>query len=175
MAGLREAVINAVCHRDYAASGNVQIRFFDNRLQIWNPGKLPDGITVDLLRVEHASRPRSKTIARLLFLAGYIEQWGSGMLSMIAACKRDGLQEPQFQETGSDFIVTFTDSVLNALLERPELLNERQREVIEHLKIHPSISTEEYGNIYGCTARTARRDLSALAEMGIIAVKREGR
>lgn len=80
---------------------------------------------------------------------------------MIAACKRDGLQEPQFQETGSDFIVTFTDSVLNALLERPELLNERQRGVIEHLKIHPSISTEEYGNIYGCTARTARRDLSA--------------
>ena len=172
---LREAVINAVCHRDYAASGNVQIRFFDNRLQIWNPGKLPDGITVDLLRVEHASRPRNKTIARLLFLAGYIEQWGSGTLSMIAACKRDGLPEPQFQETGSDFIVTFTGSVLNALLERPELLNERQRGVIEHLKIHPPISTEEYGNIYGCTARTARRDLFALAEMGIIAVKREGR
>jgi len=65
--------------------------------------------------------------------------------------------------------------VLNALLERPELLNERQRGVIEHLKIHPPISTEEYGNIYGCTARTARRDLFALAEMGIIAVKREGR
>ena len=172
---LREAVINAVCHRDYAASGNVQIRFFDNRLQIWNPGKLPDGITVDLLRVEHASHPRNKTIARLLFLAGYIEQWGSGTLSMIAACKRDGLPEPQFQETGSDFIVTFTGSVLNALLERPELLNERQRGVIEHLKIHPPISTEEYGNIYGCTARTARRDLFALAEMGIIAVKREGR
>lgn len=172
---LREAVINAVCHRDYAASGNVQIRFFDNRLQIWNPGKLPDGITVDLLRVEHASRPRNKTIARLLFLAGYIEQWGSGTLSMIAACKRDGLPEPQFQEAGSDFIVTFTGSVLNELLERPELLNERQRGVIEHLKIHPSISTEEYGNIYGCTARTARRDLSALAEMGVIAVKREGR
>jgi Fic family protein len=59
-------------------------------------------------------------------------------------------------------------------LERPELLNERQRGVIEHLKMHPSISTEEYGNSYGCTARTARRDLSALAEMGIIAVKREG-
>ena len=172
---LREAVINAVCHRDYAVSGTVQIRFFDNRVQIWSPGELPDGITVDLLRVEHASRPRNKTLARLLFFAGYIEQWGSGTLSMIAACRRDGLAEPQFREAGSDFVVTFTGSVFTTLLEHPDLLNERQRGVIEYLKIHPSISTEDYGTAYGCTARTARRDLSTLAEMGIIAVKREGR
>ncbi len=172
---LREAVINAVCHRDYTTSGNVQIRIFDSRVQIWSPGELPDGVTVDLLRVEHASRPRNKTIARLLFLAGYIEQWGSGTLSMIAACKRDGLADPQFKETGSDFVVTFRRSTLNTLLEDPELLNERQRGVIEYLKSHQSISTEMYGDVYGCTTRTARRDLSTLAEMGIIIVKREGR
>ncbi len=172
---LREAVINAVCHRDYTTSGNVQIRIFDSRVQIWSPGELPDGVTVDLLRVEHASRPRNKTIARLLFLAGYIEQWGSGTLSMIAACKRDGLADPQFKETGSDFVVTFRRSTLNTLLEDPELLNERQRGVIEYLKSHQPISTEMYGDVYGCTTRTARRDLSTLAEMGIIIVKREGR
>ena len=153
----------------------VQIRIFDNRVQIWSPGELPDGVTVDLLSVEHASRPRNKTIARLLFLAGYIEQWGSGTLSMIAACKRDGLPDPQFKETGSDFVVTFRRSTLNTLLEDPELLNERQRGVIEYLKSHQSISTEMYGDVYGCTTRTARRDLSTLAEMGIIIVKREGR
>ncbi len=94
---------------------------------------------------------------------------------MIAACRRDGLAEPQFREAGSDFVVSFTGSVLTTLLEHPELLNERQRGVIEYLKTHPSISTDDYGTIYGCTARTARCDLSALTEMGIIAVKREGR
>jgi len=172
---LREAVINAVCHRDYTTSGNVQIRIFESRVQIWSPGELPDGVTVDLLRVEHASRPRNKTIAKLLFLAGYIEQWGSGTLSMIAACKRDGLPDPQFKETGSDFVVTFRRSTLNTLLEDPELLNERQRGVIEYLKSHQSISTEMYGDVYGCTTRTARRDLSTLAEMGVVVVKREGR
>jgi len=52
------------------------------------------------------------------------------------------------------------------------MLNERLRGVLEYLKTHPSISTEEYGNIYGCTPRTARRDLSALAEMNIVCVKR---
>lgn len=172
---LREAVINAICHRDYNASGNVQIRIFDSRAQVWNPGILPEGVTVDLLKVEHASRPRNKTIARLLFLTGYIEQWGSGTLSMITACERDGVPDPQFRETGNDFVVTFTHSTVNTLLEHPEMLNERQHGVIEYLKTHREISTSEYGRIYGCTVRTARRDMSHLAEMNIIMVKREGR
>jgi ATP-dependent DNA helicase RecG len=172
---LREAVINAVCHRDYSSSGNVQIRIFDSRAQVWNPGILPEGITVDLLKVEHASRPRNKTVARLLFLIGYIEQWGSGTLSMISACERDGVPDPEFREAGSNFVVTFSRSTVNKLLEHPEILNERQQGVIEYLKTHPEISTSDYGRIYDCTVRTARRDMSYLAEMKIIIVKREGR
>jgi ATP-dependent DNA helicase RecG len=172
---LREAVINAVCHRDYNSSGNVQIRIFDNRAQVWNPGILMDGVTVELLKVEHSSHPRNKTIARLLFLTGYIEQWGSGTLSMITACERDGVPDPQFRETGNDFVVTFLRSTVNTLLENPEILNERQRQAIEYLKTHQEISTSEYGHIYDCTVRTARRDMSHLAELNIIIVKREGR
>lgn len=171
----REAVINAVCHRDYNSSGNVQIRIFDSRAQIWNPGTLMDGVTVELLKVEHSSHPRNKTIARLLFLTGYIEQWGSGTLSMITACERDGVPDPQFRETGNDFVVTFSRSTVNTLLENPDILNERQRGAIEYLKTHPEISTSEYGRIYDCTVRTARRDMSHLAELNIIMVKREGR
>jgi len=113
---LREAVINAVCHRDYNSSGNVQIRIFDSRAQVWNPGTLVDGVTVELLKVEHSSHPRNKTIARLLFLTGYIEQWGSGTLSMITACERDGVPDPQFRETGNDFVVTFSRSTVNTRL-----------------------------------------------------------
>jgi ATP-dependent DNA helicase RecG len=172
---LREAVINAVCHRDYNASGNVQIRIFESRSQVWNPGILPEGVTVDLLKVEHASRPRNKTIARLLFLIGYIEQWGSGTLSMITACERDGVPDPQFQEAGNDFVVSFSRSTVNKLLEHPEILNERQQGVIAYLKTHHEISTSEYGRIYDCTARTARRDMSHLAEMNVVMVKRDGR
>ena len=172
---LREAVINAVCHRDYNSSGNVQIRIFDSRAQVWNPGILMEGVTVELLKVEHSSHPRNKTIARLLFLTGYIEQWGSGTLSMITACERDGVPDPQFRETGNDFVVTFLRSTVNTLLENPDILNERQRGAIEYLKTHQEISTSEYGHIYDCTVRTARRDMSHLAELNIIIVKREGR
>jgi len=61
---------HALCYRNYNVSGNVQIRIFDSRMQIWNPGILPEGITVDLLKIEHSSRPRNETIASLLFLIG---------------------------------------------------------------------------------------------------------
>ena len=172
---LREAVINAACHRDYNVSGNVQVRIFDTRAQIWNPGKLPHGITLDLLKVEHASRPRNKKIAWLLFLTGYIEQWGSGTLNMVKACRNDGIPEPDFKEAGDEFVVTFTRSAITALLENPEIINERQRKAFEYLKNHPVILTQEYETIYECTIRTARRDLSALVQLGIVTPIRKGK
>jgi ATP-dependent DNA helicase RecG len=171
---LREAVINAVCHRDYNASGNVQVRIFDSRAQVWNPGKLPEGITIDLLKVEHASHPRNKTIARLLFLIGYIEQWGSGTLSMITACERDGLPDPQFREAGNDFVVTFARSTVNTLLEHPEILNERQHKAIKYLQTHPTITRQEYSRIFECNEKTARRDLADLEMQKVIIMTKSG-
>ena len=66
--GLREAVVNAICHRDYADTANVQIQIFDDRLEVWNPGDLPEGMTVEDLRRPHESKPRNKLIANAFFL-----------------------------------------------------------------------------------------------------------
>ncbi|MFA5414016.1 MAG: ATP-binding protein [Methanoregula sp.] len=171
---LREAVINAVCHRDYNSSGNVQIRIFDSRAQVWNPGILMEGVTVELLKVEHSSHPRNKTIARLLFYIGYIEQWGSGTLSMIAACERDGVPDPQFRETGSDFVVTFVPSTVNTLLEHPEILNDRQHKALKYLQTHSTITRQEYSRIFECNERTARRDLADLEMKNVIVMGKRG-
>ncbi|MFA5213950.1 MAG: ATP-binding protein [Methanoregula sp.] len=171
---LREAVINAVCHRDYNSSGNVQIRIFDNRAQVRNPGILMEGVTVELLKVEHSSHPRNKTIARLLFYIGYIEQWGSGTLSMITACERDGVPDPQFRETGSDFVVTFVPSTVNTLLENPEILNERQHKALKYLQTHSTITRQEYSRIFECNERTARRDLADLEMKNVIVMGKSG-
>lgn len=167
-------MINAICHRDYNASGNVQVRIFDRRAQVWNPGKLPEGITIDLLKVEHASHPRNKTIARLLFLIGYIEQWGSGTLSMITACEREGLPDPQFREAGNDFVVTFVRSTVNTLIEHPEILNERQHKAIRYLQTHPTITRQEYSRIFECNEKTTRRDLADLEMQKVIIMNKNG-
>ena len=69
---IREAITNAVCHRDYASSGNVQVRIFDHSLTVSNPGDLPGGLTVEDLRKPHESKPRNKLVAEGFFLIQYI-------------------------------------------------------------------------------------------------------
>ena len=80
---LREALINAVCHRDYQDTGSVQLRIFDDRLEVWNPGALPAPLTVEDLKRPHDSLPRNPRVADAFFQAGFIEAWGSGTLRMI--------------------------------------------------------------------------------------------
>jgi ATP-dependent DNA helicase RecG len=171
---IREALINAICHRDYRSSGNVQVRIFDNSMEIWNPGTLPEGITVDLLRGTHTSKPRNRLIARLLFLTKYIEQWGSGTNKMVEACIKEGLPEPEFREVGDDFRVTLTRSRINEILENPDLINQRQRKAMEYLKTNDSIMSSEYSELFNCSHRTARMDLKGMLEMGIVEKKGKG-
>lgn len=104
---LREALVNAVCHRDYASSANVQVRIFDNRLEVWNPGELPPGLTVADLRKEHDSKPRNRLIAHAFFLIKYVEQFGTGTRRMIDDCLSYGLPEPQFQSRSGTFVTVF--------------------------------------------------------------------
>ncbi|MGH9549944.1 MAG: RNA-binding domain-containing protein, partial [Terriglobales bacterium] len=73
---VREALINAVCHRDYAAAGSAQVRLYDDRFEIWNPGGLPIPLTPERLLEKHPSMPRNRLIADSLFYAGFIESWG---------------------------------------------------------------------------------------------------
>jgi ATP-dependent DNA helicase RecG len=110
---LREALVNAICHRDYASSSNVQVRIFDDRLEVWNPGSLPTGMTVDDLRKEHDSKPRNRAIANAFFLIKYVEQFGTGTRRIIENCQARGLPEPEFQVRQGTFIATFRPASSN--------------------------------------------------------------
>ena len=91
-----EAIANAVAHRDYTSNGSVQVMLFRDRLEVWNPGRLPDGFTVQKLREIHSSEPTNPVIAHPLFLTGYIEHLGTGTTDMIADCAEYGLRSPEF-------------------------------------------------------------------------------
>ena len=99
-----EAIVNAVTHRDYTSNASVQVSLFADRLEVWNPGHLPPPLTPEALRSPHASIPQNPLIAELMFLNGYAEKAGSGILDMIARCCRAGLPEPQFRQSGGMFI-----------------------------------------------------------------------
>ncbi len=143
-------------------------------MEIWNPGKLPEGMTIDLLKGNHTSKHRNKLIAQSLFLTKFIEQWGSGTNKMIEACVNEGLPEPDFNEVGDDFKVTLTRSRINEILENSELIKSRQWKAIDYLKSNHSIMSIKYSELFKCSQRTARMDLKGLADLDIWGKKEKG-
>lgn len=91
-----EAIVNAVAHRDYTSNGSVQVMLFKDRLEIWNPGTLPLGLSPEKLRQPHRSIPANPLLAEPMYLAGYIERMGTGTGDIIRLCNEDGLKEPEF-------------------------------------------------------------------------------
>ena len=100
-AALREAVLNAIVHRDYSVPTPVQIRVYDDRLTLWNPAVLPEGWTQDTLLSPHGSQPFNPDIANTLFRAGEIEAWGRGIERILEACAEAGAPRPAIRfDTG---------------------------------------------------------------------------
>jgi predicted HTH transcriptional regulator len=102
---IREAIVNAVAHRDYASTGSIQVMLFSDRLEVWNPGSLPPSLTLEKLRHPHGSVPGNPLLAEPLYLTKYIERMGTGIGDMIARCRNAGLPEPEFALTDG-FVVT---------------------------------------------------------------------
>lgn len=93
---IREAIVNAVAHRDYTSNGSVQVMVFADRVEVWNPGSLPPSLSLAQLRQPHGSIPANPLLAEPLYLTQYIERLGTGTGDMIRLCREAGLIEPVF-------------------------------------------------------------------------------
>ncbi len=165
---LREAVVNAVCHRDYAATSDVQVRIFDDRLEVWNPGSLPMGLTVEDLRRVHESKPRNKLIANAFFLVGLIEKFGTGTRRLIADCVKAGLPEPEFESHGGSFRVVFGKlKTSEGQIELPDL-GENERNIVQYVLRNGKITREECETILQMKKTSAKRYLGGLVDKGIL-------
>jgi ATP-dependent DNA helicase RecG len=106
-AALREALLNAIIHKDYASGAPVQIRVQADRLTIWNAGVLPDHWSLANLLGEHASRPFNPSVANAFFRAGQIEAWGRGIQRIFDACREAGSPKPAVRYQPGDMWVEF--------------------------------------------------------------------
>jgi len=163
---IREALTNAICHRDYNSSSNVQVRILDDRIEVWNPGNLPEGWTVDTLKRKHESKPKNPLIAKLFFMIKKIEQWGTGTNEMIWETVKHGLPEPVFEDTKTSIIVTFRKFIFDEEILKE--LNERQKKAIEYLKTKHKITTQEYVDLTKTSIATTKRDLGDLKKKKIV-------
>ncbi len=160
---VREAIINAIAHTDYAIKGvYISIAIFDDRLEITNPGGLPLGLTIEKA-VAGASRIRNRVIAKVLYHLKWIEQWGSGLHRIIEACRMHGLEDPKFEELGTQFRVTIFSAKKHKMI-----LQDYQQKFIEQLKKKERMNTKEAAHFWKVTPRTARLRLITLVERGIV-------
>jgi ATP-dependent DNA helicase RecG len=166
---LREAVTNAICHRDYSELSDIQVKIYDSFIQIWNPGGLPFGLTIDdLYDPLHTSKPRNKLIAQIFYDTGFIERYGSGIQRMIEECMKMNIPEPEFAEKFGGFTITFRKDMFTHEYLSTLKLNERQIEAVIFVKKTGKITNTTYQRIGNVKKRTATNEISKLVELNIL-------
>lgn len=162
-AAVREAIINAVVHADYAQRGApIRVSLFDDRLEVENPGLLPFGLTVDDLH-RGISKLRNRVIGRVFHELGLIEQWGSGIQRMTAACRDAGLEAPVLEEIGPRFRVT-----LHTTRARPPAVDSTDEAILAALAAGKGLSTREIAAAIDLTSRATRTRLAKLVDSGLV-------
>ena len=164
---LREAVVNAVAHRDYF-HGVTNIKIYPDQLNIWNNGELSPKLTLEKLKKKHLSFPRNGLIAEIFYKAGYIEKWGHGTVKMVEECKKAGLPEPLFELESGGIQVTFPRDVFTTEFLQKLSLNDRQIKAVLHVKEFGRITNSKYQELTGIAKRTASLDLRDLADKGVL-------
>ena len=160
---VREAVINSVVHSDYAQRGApLRISIFDDRLEVENPGLLPFGLTVEDLP-HGVSKLRNRVIGRIFHALGLIEQWGSGVQRMTAACHDAGLAAPVFEEIATRFRVT----IATTRVDRP-VLDKTDQSILARLAVNKGLLTSEIAKAIGLTPRATRTRLARLVGRGLV-------
>lgn len=173
---LREAIANAVCHRDYSSvSGSISFAIYDDRLEIWNYGLLPPGISLASLKQGNQSIPRNRRIANVLYYHKLFESWGRGVQMIMSECKKAGHPEPFYiQESGGTKLILpskqMTGSMMSASAPETPPLTKRQLEILNLFKKHNKLSTEEVhqGLTNPPSERQIREELSQLKKLGHI-------
>jgi ATP-dependent DNA helicase RecG len=166
---VREALVNAVCHRDYRLKGRrIEVRMFDDRLEVISPGGLPGYITVDNIVDEHFSRnPR---VVSGLYQWGYIEELGLGIDRMIEDMVQAGHPPPEFKATPYSFTVTLRNVRQRRVMPQWERsMNERQLKALNFVREKGSITNSDYQTLCPhVTSETLRLDLKDLVDRGVL-------
>jgi ATP-dependent DNA helicase RecG len=182
---VREALVNAVVHRDYSRRGQrIRVFMFDDRIEVYSPGTLPPGVSLEKMRrLEPQSVLRNPIVVGVFRDLGtrYIEQLGTGIRRMALAMEGYGLPRPRFEEVGSEFRVTLMGPgrrFMEEVTARPAWakgLKERQVEAVLYVGEHGRITNREYRDLTSISRRWATKELRELADLGVLTMRGTGR
>jgi len=166
---LREALMNALVHRDYfKRNEQILIKIYDDAIWFHNPGGLPMGLSIEQLKAKPQSIPRNPLIARIFYLAGYIERYGSGIQRILTSFADAGLPEPEFQTDAWGLTLTMQKDIFTPGYLAQVGLNERQRLALSYVREQGEITNSALQQLASVSRRTAAYDLSHLVKTGIL-------
>ena len=185
-AALREMLLNALVHRDYLGS-MTQIKVFDNRICVWNAGRLPEELTIQKLFEPHESIPRNPLIAEVCYKVGYIDSWGRGVEKITDACEQAGLPAPIIVERTGGIAVELSKSTAAAGANAADNMSGKRREnvgkasgkrresvgkisgmILDICRDDPSITIAEMARRIGITERSVQRNIQKLRSEGLL-------
>ena len=192
---LREALLNALCHRWYEHYNmTIGLAIYDDRIEIENPGMMPPQIDMEHIEQAHYSSPHNPRMANVLYQTGYIENWGSGIQRIIATCQKYDVALPTWQQMpGNVVVVTFARNTAQAGQNIQEnvidengtkngtkggtkdtaiQLTERQHVIVNLLEDDGTITIPDLARKIRLSVRTVKRELETLQTLGVL--HREG-
>jgi ATP-dependent DNA helicase RecG len=163
-AALREALLNAIVHKDYSSGIPIQISVYEGKIYFWNDGQLPDDWTVEQLLAKHSSKPFNPLIANAFFRTGMIESWGRGIEKIQQECESAGVPLLEYRTNVSGLMVKFTSQP--ALTEKTPVKTPQQ--IIALLRQDGGLSIVELAKQIDKSTSAVERALRKLREEGAI-------
>ena len=174
-AALREALLNAICHKQYESRIPIQVSVYDDRLYGANVGRLPENWTLENLMGKHASLPYNPDIAHIFYLAGFIESWGRGIEKICDSLKADNLPMPEYTVHPGDIMIKFTGPedrivrVNNKVNDRVNVhVNDRESALLNYLAQDPGYTVTQLAEMMNVSRKTIAGYLKALKDKGVI-------
>ncbi|MFH1127117.1 MAG: RNA-binding domain-containing protein [archaeon] len=164
---LREAIINALIHRDYQNRADARVFIFDDRLEVVSPGTFPAGVSPE----KPVHRPVNSILSNYMYDIGFIEKYGSGIYLENELCEKNGNDKPIYELGDIETKVIFKSQVRTISIETAKEkyeLNERQKKALEYIAENGKITTLEYMELAEVSLKTAKRDISDLKDKKII-------
>lgn len=169
---IREIVMNMIIHRDYRLASDSIVKVYPDKIEFYNPGRLPDNITVeDLLANNYKSTPRNKQIADFCKDLGIIEKYGSGIRRILDYFRKEKQKLPLFGNISDGFMVTvFSDKVGDKVGEEKEVvyLSTNQHRILELLTMNSRLSATELSENLGISKRKIETNLAVLKSKGFL-------
>ncbi len=178
-AALREALLNAICHKQYESRIPIQVSVYDDRLYVANVGRLPENWTPENLMGKHASLPYNPDIAHIFYLAGFIESWGRGVEKICDALKADNLPLPEYTVHPGDIMIKYTgpedriirvsNRVTDGVPDRvPDKVTEREKQLLMLLAEDPGYTKPMLAEKMAVSRKSVGEYLKSLKDKKII-------